>query len=133
MPLSFILRWRLSCHPRVLSMRLTDFERARVSLLLERYCSNKPVQADTPRLRFSFAIRGTFVTLLKERTNSRRPDAWLQIPFAQFRRERTSSVWTLYSRDRARRWLLYDPIPASKRLDFLLQVVEANPCATFLG
>jgi hypothetical protein len=112
---------------------LSPFERARVTMLLERFCSNKTVLADTPRLRFSFVLRGTSVTLVEERPEPLRPDVWLRMPFAQFRRAPEGALWTLHARDRRGRWHLYEPIPASMRLDFLLQVVDTDSAGAFLG
>lgn len=112
---------------------LSPFERARITPMLERSCSRRTVQADTPRLRFTFTIRGTTITLMEERALQRSVEDWIVIPYAQFRRAPSSSMWMLHYSDKHMRWILFESIPASKRLDFLLQIVEENPNGCFSG
>ena len=112
---------------------LSPFERKRVSLLMERYCSNRTVLADTPKIRYTFTIRGTFVTLMEVRLHWRQPNQSTSSKIAQFRRSPRSSFWTLHCRDNRGHWHLFEPATGSKRLDFLLQVVDDDSTGIFYG
>lgn len=113
--------------------RLSLFERTRVTRLLDEYCADGSAQANPARPRYVFSIRGTAVTLVEERRSFADPKQWTRSPIAQFRRAATSSLWTLYWRDRNGRWHLFQPRPGSRRLEVLLQVVEEDATCIFFG
>ena len=113
--------------------RLTPFEHLRVTRLLSEYCADPRAGSDPTRPRYTFTIRGAAVTLVEERPNFSNPKEWTRSSIAQFRRAATSSLWTLYWRDRNGRWHLFQPRPGSRRLEVLLQVVEEDATCIFFG
>lgn len=113
--------------------RFSPFERVRITKMLHNHCTQKTADSSTSTLRTSFTIRGTSVTLVESWCFDTVSNTWLPWPKAQFRRAQDCNVWTLHVLDKHGRWLVYKPIPASKRLDFLLQVVDADRSGAFQG
>lgn len=114
-------------------MALTEFEKKRISGILERYCEQRVPTRVRDQVRMGFKFRGNTVTLFEQRPAFREPGVWVDLKIAQFRRERHDSLWQLFCRDRNGKWHLFDPHPESRVFEELLGVVEEDSTCIFYG
>ena len=113
-------------------MALPASVRQDISTTLIRYCEGRVPAHVRDKVRCSFGIRGSSVTLYEERPLFLRPEEWTQSPVAQFRFGKDGR-WTLYCADRNSRWHEYfDAEPLADIRD-LLKEVDRDPTGIFWG
>jgi Protein of unknown function (DUF3024) len=58
---------------------------------------------------------------------------WTETPIAQFRFDRNTQKWSLFSLDRNDRWHLYDLIKPSMNFDDMLKAIDNDKTGAFWG
>lgn len=58
---------------------------------------------------------------------------WTRNPIARLRYTASSGLWSLYWRDRNRRFHAYEFVPPSRSIEVLLDEVDRDPTAIFWG
>ncbi len=112
---------------------LPKFEQRLVERLLDRFYDRRLLAHVEHRTRLGHAIRGNSVTLYGLRPSFQDPAAWDRSPIAQFRFNSRSGLWSLYWRDRNRRWRLYEDVAATRNLELLVTEVDRDPTSIFWG
>ena len=59
--------------------------------------------------------------------------AWLEYPNRWLRHDPAARTWSLYWADSNSRWHPYEPLPASRDLDRLLNEIDGDPTCIFWG
>lgn len=114
-------------------MALTDLQRTRVTKRMTEFCEGRVPAARRGQIRVGFRIEGSEVILFEERPSFHEPHEWLAMVVAKLKFVRTAHEWRLYCQHRDRRWHEYEALPKSRRLDRLLQEVDADPTGIFWG
>jgi hypothetical protein len=112
---------------------LPEFERRLVERLLDRFYDRRVLAHIQHQSRLGHVIRGNSVTLFELRPGFDDPAKWVRFPIAQFRFNARSGLWSLYWRDRNRRWRLYEEVPATRNFETLLAEVDRDPTSIFWG
>jgi hypothetical protein len=113
-------------------MALPNEVRTEVESVMQEYCAKKIPLQHRDKIRLSFGIRGSSVTLYEERPAWDRRGEWSKLSIAQFRYGEDGK-WELYCADRNERWNLYFDIDASEDIHDLLDEVDDNPTGIFWG
>lgn len=112
---------------------LPEFEQRRVEHLLAQFYDRRVLAHFQHQARLGHVIRGTSVTLVEFRPRFDDPAVWLRLPVAQFRLDTGTGLWSLYWRDRNRRWHLYDQCPPARNFERLLAEVDRDATHIFWG
>jgi Protein of unknown function (DUF3024) len=115
------------------SMPLMEFTKILIETRLTDYCEHRiPIDVrDQPKL--TYKIEGYKVTLVETRPYHRDSAVWTEIPIAQFRFDRNTQKWSLFSLDRNDTWHLYDLIKPSMNFDDLLKAIDNDKTGAFWG
>ena len=112
---------------------LPEFEQHHVEHLLTQFYGHRVLAHARNQSRLGHAIRGNAVTLFEFRPRFDDPSVWMKSPVAQFRLDADTGLWSLYWRDRNRRWRLYEQCAPDRNLGRLLAQVDHDPTHIFWG
>ena len=115
------------------AVALSEFEKKRISVLLERYCDQRVPPRIRHQVKMGFEFLDDSVTLFESRPSYLDPKVWSQSPIAQFQRADDGTLWKLFCRDRNCEWHLFEPNPASPLFEDLLNVVDEDSTCIFYG
>jgi hypothetical protein len=114
-------------------MPLLPSVKKQVEKILDDYCEKKIPHSVRDKLWLKTKFRGNSVTLVECRPFYQDPSKIIETVVAQFRFDPGNETWTLYCADRNSRWHLYSLADPSRRLDDLLNEVDADPTGIFWG
>ena len=112
---------------------LPKFEQRLVERLLDRFYNRRLLAHVQHQTRLGHTIRGNVITLFKIRPGFDDPAVWLRSPVAQFRFNSRTGLWSLFQRDRNRRWRRCEDMPATRNFETLLTEVDRDPTCVFWG
>jgi hypothetical protein len=107
--------------------------RSHAEELLRRFCEARVPAHAAEKVRLLFKVRGQTITLLEERPHFQKPLLWTLSAAAQFRYAKGTGLWTLYCRDRNRKWWRFTPEPPSRDLADLIRAVDRDDTHIFWG
>ena len=114
-------------------MPLAEFTQKLVEAKLSEYCERRiPVHACN-QVKLTYKIVDYKVILIEARPYYRDPSIWTENPIAQFRYDKETQKWSLYSTDRNDRWHLYDLIKPSMDFDEMLNALDNDRTGIFWG
>jgi len=115
-------------------MTLPELEKARVTKLLNEFCSKVPDHVKH-QVKHSYSIKGNEVILFEDRFTFRKE--WVQIPVAKFKYDPKSTCWSLWWPDSKKHFTnYYEEIKGAKSpgiFGSLLDEVERDPMEIFWG
>jgi hypothetical protein len=124
--------FRHRCRARPQSV-LPEFERRRVERLLSQFYDRRVLaQFGTP-IHLGHIIRGNSVTLLEFSPRFDNLSVWIESPVAQFRLNGSTGAWSLYWRNRDRKWRRYKNCVPARNLGRLLAEVDRDTTHIFWG
>jgi hypothetical protein len=87
------------------------------------------------QIRYELDVADRHVTLLECRPPWRADygPEWTRFPIVRFHYANARREWTIYWRDRNLRFHRYDPAPASRHIDTLLEAVDGDRSGIFWG
>lgn len=106
---------------------------ARAEALLDAYCSRAIPGHARRKVRLGYLVRGMAITLFESRPYFQDPARWTTLSVARFRYNKTTGRWTLYRRDRGRKWRLYEGLRPQSDFSGVLKKVQADPTGIFWG
>lgn len=112
---------------------LPKFEQRLVERLLSRFYDRRLLAHVQHQVRLGHTIRGNSVTLFEIRPGFDDPAAWLKSPVAQFRFDSHTGLWSLFWRDRNRRWRPYRDVAPTRNFQTLVSEVDRDPTCIFWG
>lgn len=115
------------------SMPLTEFTKILIETRLTDYCEHRIPIDVRDQLKLTYKIEGYKVTLVETRPYHRDSAVWTETPIAQFRFDRNTQKWSLFSLDRNDRWHLYDLIKPSMNFDDMLKAIDNDKTGAFWG
>jgi len=114
-------------------MALSEFEKQRVTRIFSSYCEAKAPHHVSDQFRVEFEVRGQEIKLFESRPYELDRSKWISHKIARFRKDGDSNVWQLFYSDRKGRWRLFEPYPAEKDIEKLLDEVEKDSSGSFWG
>lgn len=102
---------------------------------VEAYCESRVPEDMRDEMRIECARRGKSLTIV-ERRPPWNPDfgsEWSSVKVVQLRYEDSVGAWTLYCSDSNGRWHRFEQAAATKTVEPLLGVIEADPTGIFWG
>ena len=114
-------------------MSLTEFTKKLVETKLNDYCKCKIPCDVCNQIKLTYKIVGYKVTLIEMRPYHLDPAIWTETPIAQFRFDRDTQKWSLFSIDRSDKWHLYDLIKSSADFNDMLKALEDDKTGIFWG
>lgn len=116
------------------TVALPEFIKVLVEKKLGEYCNNRvPVHLHN-KLNVTFETRANNITIYENRAPWRSDlTEWTKIKVAQIRYDEKKAMWKLYCRDQYGKWHLYEPLPAMKDLDRIIEEIETDPTGIFWG
>lgn len=115
-------------------MPLPELVKALVDKKLSAYCARRVSPRVADKLRISYTVRGSSVTIFENRAPWR-PEfiEWTSTSVAQMRYDVKTGKWTLYCADRNSRWHKYEGLLPSKNIDQILAEIDRDPTGIFWG
>ena len=112
---------------------LPELTRHRAAQLLCAFCEARVPLGVRHSVRLSYSIQGATATLFEERApwSGARNPAWTRSPVAQFRYNDHRRRWTLYWRDRNRRWHRFTSASPAQDIGDLIDALDADPTGIF--
>lgn len=114
-------------------MPIPDEELARVSEILEAYCSSRVPPHAADRLRMKHRVVGLAVYLVESRPHFQHRTWWFDQDVAKFRYRVKDGRWLLYWSDRNNRWHEDEYRPPARRFQTLLDHVDRDPTGIYWG
>lgn len=114
-------------------MPLSEFTKKLIQTKLTEYCERRiPIEV-RDQVKLTFKIERYSVSLVEIRPYHRDPAIQTETPIAQFRLNKSTQKWSLFSIDRNDRWRLYDLIKPSMDFDDMLIALENDKTGIFWG
>jgi hypothetical protein len=117
-----------------------ESEIQQIEHVIGKYCRGRIPEHLWPELEVRYRIDGQAVTMYERRprfhapgVKPRTPGEFTVSPFARFRFNRQTGMWTLYWSDSRGRWHEYDRLQPTPELRFLLAEVDRDPTGIFWG
>ena len=114
-------------------MVLAEIELARVDKSVGGLCRRRTRPEIRDQLRLEYSVQRHDVDLYEVRPHWKDPGEELQTPIAKFRFVRTVNEWRLYWMRQDLKWHSYEPFPASRSLDNLVDAVDRDEFCCFFG
>ena len=114
-------------------MPLSEFTKKLIETKLTEYCDHKIPIDVRDQVRLTHKIIGYKVNLIETRPYHHDPSIWTETPIAQFRLDRDTQKWSLFSSDRNGRWHLYDLIKPSLDFNDVLKALDDDKRGIFWG
>ena len=114
-------------------MPLPEFTQKLIESKLSEYCDHRIPQEIQNQVRLTFKIVDYKVILIEKRPYFRDPKIWTENPIAQFRYDKDTQKWSLYSIDRNDQWHLYDLVKPSMDFDEMLKALDNDKTGIFWG
>jgi hypothetical protein len=108
-------------------------ERLSLEAILSLYCEKRVPPHVRDKVRLTFRIEGSLVTLFEQRPRYDNPAVWLDLDVARFRYVAPRNQWELYWLDSNGRWHYYDRLRPSRSIEPLLAAVDNDPTGIFWG
>jgi hypothetical protein len=99
--------------------------------VIQRWCERRVPDHVRDRLRVECEVAARHVTIVERAPGL--GTEWMTTPVARLRYTKRTGLWTLYWRDRNLQFHLYDVIPPSPRIQYLLDELNADEDALFWG
>jgi len=113
---------------------LPPLERQLAEKLLTAFCEARIPAEYRDEVRLEHKIRGRSITLFECRPHWRdASQPWSHMPVAQMRFDPDGHCWKLFCSDRNGKWWSYEPFPAAKKLEELIEEIDVDPNAAFWG
>lgn len=115
-------------------MPLPDFVKALIEKKVGDYCTGKVPAHLRNKVNITFEIKGNNVTIYENRAPWRSDfTEWTKSQAAQIRYDEKKAMWRLYCRDRNGKWHLFEPLPALKDLDRIIEEIDRDATGIFWG
>ena len=115
-------------------MPLPDFLIALVERKVGEFCEKRVPPHVRSKITLSFEVRGTSITVFENRAPWREGlREWTHFPVAQLRYDDKRDLWTLYCRDRNRKWWKYESLSPMQDIEKLLEEIDKDPTGIFWG
>lgn len=121
-------------------MAFSAIETELIKKTVGAFCKRRSPDHVADRLQIRYRIDGQAVTMYEHRRRfqapgmkPRRPGEYTESPFARFRFNRRTWMWTLYWSDSRGRWHEYDRLQPTPELRFLIAEVDRDPTGIFWG
>jgi hypothetical protein len=114
-------------------MPLTEFTKKLIETKLNDYCERKIPIVVRNQVKLAYKIVGYKVNLIEMRPYHRDPAIWTETPIAQFRFNRDTHEWSVFSIDRNDKWHLYGLIQPSADFDDMLKALDNDKTGIFWG
>ena len=114
-------------------MPLPEFIKALAEKKFGEFCERRVSPHIRHKVNLSYTIRGNSITIVENRVPWLAGTKWTHSPIAQCRYDDKKGTWTLYWRDRNRRWWKYEPLSPMRDIDKLLDEIDKDPTHIFWG
>lgn len=115
-------------------MAFSEFERKRYEKIVDAYVQRR---RPPPRLRkeldISFRIRGQSIELFEIRPAWREPGKQIENPIIKATYVKRDDCWKVYWQRADLKWHRYDPAPAVKTIQEVLDLAERDEYGCFYG
>jgi plasmid stabilization system protein ParE len=113
------------------AMALPELDVARV----QRWCAARVPEHARHQVRVECQVAPRHLTIVERRAPWRADfgPEWTSFPIARLRYTPANKTWTLYWRDRNRRFHLYDRLAPSPTIDDVLLEIDSDPTCIFWG
>ncbi len=115
------------------AVAIPELTRRRAERLLEQFCEQRVSPRVRHKVHLSVGTRGNSVTIFEHRPVFKSHGIWTWSKVAQFRYDPPSDRWTLYCRDRNRRWSRDTQKQSTADFSVLLLEVDKDPTGIFWG
>ncbi len=114
-------------------MAFAEIELARIEKKVGGFCRARTRPEIRDQLRLEYQVDRQDVELFEVRPHWREPGEELHTPVAKFKYVRSVNEWRLYWMRQDLKWHGYEPFPASRDLEDLLEVVSKDGFGCFFG
>jgi hypothetical protein len=108
-------------------------ERLTLEAILTHYCEKRVPLEVRDKIRLTFRIEKSIVTLYEQRPRWDDPSLWQDLDIARFRYVSSNNQWVLYWKRANGRWLAYPDVDPSESIEPLLAEVDKDPHGCFWG
>ncbi len=115
-------------------MAISEFEIKRIEKIIGRFIDGRrPPAHIRERIDLSFRVTGQSFEIFEIRAQRNDPDTMIEVSVAKGTYVKSTKEWKLYWMKSDMKWHGYKPLPISKSLEAVLEIIEQDAYGCFWG